>query len=242
MENILISYMNSRLLGKDFQQPCRKRGPVITISRETGCPGDSVAANLERELNKLNFCDGKGHWKTISREILEESAKELNLHPDKIRYVFESGHKSTMDEIVGALSSRYYKSDRIIRKTIADVILSIANRGFMIVLGRGGVSLLQESASALHVRLYAPMEWRVGRIMELKNLSKKEAEAYIKDSDLKREELIRTFIKGSKKTVAFDLSIDCSRISEEETSAAIISILLCRKDQYERLGSDFITV
>nr|MDA3822587.1 hypothetical protein [Bacteroidales bacterium] len=54
-------------------------GPVVTISRELGCPAKRVACKLSEELNKIKSKKAKDHkWRWISKEILNESAKALN--------------------------------------------------------------------------------------------------------------------------------------------------------------------
>ncbi|MBI9037528.1 MAG: hypothetical protein JEY97_05285 [Bacteroidales bacterium] len=68
-----------------------------------------------------------------------ESAKELELNPAKIEYVFLSQQKSAIDEFVSAMTKKYFKSDKAIRKTIINVIRSILNDGDVVIVGRGGI-------------------------------------------------------------------------------------------------------
>ncbi len=84
--------------------------PFITISRQTGCNGNELAFQLIKKLRLLN-----ADWKYTNKEVLEESAKKLKLDESKIKYVFDTEEKSHIDDILSAISNRYYKSDRAVR-------------------------------------------------------------------------------------------------------------------------------
>ena len=92
-----------------------RSGPVITISRQFGCLANDFVEKLQKALHKHNKHQ---NWEKINKEILETSAKELNLDPKKIKYVFDSEQRTTMNEIMESMLTKYYKSDRVIRKTI----------------------------------------------------------------------------------------------------------------------------
>ena len=78
MSNILINYMKNRFKYESVSPTKKhlKAGPVITISREYGCPAKQIADKLSTELNRIefeNYSKNKRHW--IIKEILDESAK-----------------------------------------------------------------------------------------------------------------------------------------------------------------------
>ncbi len=55
-------------------------GPVITISRELGCPAKTLACSLAKKLDQEKTKKSKEQpWRWISKEILDESAKQLNV-------------------------------------------------------------------------------------------------------------------------------------------------------------------
>ena len=79
--NILQNYLEQRHKDDD-KKKVREPGPVVTISREFGCSGKYLADKLAYRLKQEGLGDsGKGKWKVISKEILERSAKELELDP-----------------------------------------------------------------------------------------------------------------------------------------------------------------
>ena len=119
--------------------------------------------SYERHSSTLSKITGE-EWSVLTKEILEEAAEKLDLHPKKIEYVFESKEKSTWDEVFSAMASKYYKSDKQIKKTVADVVQAMARRGNCVIVGRGGVILTHDIEKSLHLKLQAPLEWRAKQL------------------------------------------------------------------------------
>jgi cytidylate kinase len=114
-------YLNKRLHeNKMYPQENREPGPVITISREVGCGGVKLAKMLAEELNH-NFAICKS-WRVLSKEIFQESAKELNMEMSKLNKILKESDRNTFDEILAAFGDKHYKSERIIRKTVIEDI------------------------------------------------------------------------------------------------------------------------
>ena len=205
-------------------------GPVITIARECGCPSKKIAARLVSRLNDIKERPSKKiQWRWISKEILSESARELNLDPSDIRYVFQYEKKSVFDDILSSQSRKYYKSDRTIRKTIAQVIRNIASEGNVVIVGRGGVAITHDIAHSLHIKLEAPMNWRMLRISEKYCLSEKEACKYIKEIDKKREEFRDYYHGKGTDYTRFDVRYNCMTLSIEDVVNSIVSLMQTRK-------------
>jgi cytidylate kinase len=198
-------------------------GPYISISRDFGCMANVIASKLSKELSKQNFNAGiDKEWSWLNKSILEESAKALKTSPSKIEYVFQSRKKTMMDEIVGAMATRYYKSDRKVRNTITEVIRTVVKTGNVILVGRGGVAFAKDNPNSLHIKLTAPIEWRVDHISRNYNKAKSDALRYILEVDQERKYLIDSFVGYDTDLSIFDVVFNRKTISEEE----IISIIL----------------
>lgn len=205
-------------------------GPYISISRDFGCMANVIAQKLSRELTKRNKAAGiQKDWKWINKLILHESAKALELSPSKIEYVFQSQRKTMMDEIVSAMSTRYYKSDKRIRKTIIEVIRSIAKTGHVIMVGRGGVAFAKDNPKSLHIKLTAPIEWRVDRIAKHYNKTRKEALKYILEVDEERKFLIDSFMGFDTDCSVFDLIFNRQNLKDDEIISTILNLMEKRK-------------
>ena len=229
MEVDLIKYMSNRL-----QEECgnkKQPGPVITISRLYGCPAKKIAKLLTDQLTEKMLVKGykKIQWKMITKEIMSESARELELDPSRIKYVFDYEQKGIIDDIFSAHLSKYYKSDRRIRNTVGRVIRNIACEGYAVIVGRGGVAITRDIPLSFHVNLEAPLEWRVLRSSEKHDLPLSEAEKLTKDIDKKRKQFREYFEGKNTDYTQFDLTINCMTLSIEEIVKIIIKAAEIRK-------------
>lgn len=222
MEVDLIKYMSDRLLkeGGEKDYP----GPVITISRLYGCPAKKIAKILTEELTTKMMVKGykKIQWKLITKEIICEAARELEMDPSKIKYVFDNEQKGFIDDIFSAQLNKYYKSNRKIRNTISRVIRNIANEGFALIVGRGGVAITRDIPKSLHVSLEAPLAWRATRVSEKHELTLEEAVKYARDIDRKRQLFRESFQGKNNDYTEFDLTLNCMTLSVDEIVKIIV--------------------
>jgi len=211
MDNTMWSYLNKRMQQQspNYQNSNTSPGPVICISREVGCKGVKFAQQLAAELEKQ---PGNKKWKVISKEILAESARELNMDPAKLQSILHNKDRSAFDDILNAFSEKRYKSDGKIRKTLIDLISSFANDGYCIIVGRAGHIIARDIEKSLLVRLTAPLEWRIQQTMKLNDLNEKEAIDFMTKIEEERLNLRKHIADDSAKHDTFDLTIDLSRM------------------------------
>jgi cytidylate kinase len=230
MENRLFEYMNKRI-GGDFTPSLTitDPGPVITISRQTGCGARGIAWAICDELNKRKTASKKeGNWRYINREILQESAEQLHLDTNALKSVIDDKNRGIMDEIVGALSTHSHKSDQKILKTVQDVIRQFAINGKVIIIGRGGANICKDIKQALHIKLVAPEDWRIAEIARRLDFSKAYATEYVKKRDVERELLVTKLFGKKPDSSMYDIEINRSRFTEKELADAIIQLALIK--------------
>jgi cytidylate kinase len=204
-------------------------GPVVTISREVGCPAKIIAASLTEELNKLKKSKTKDHpWRWISKEILQESAKELDADFDQIQHVFDYKKRGVLEDLLMAQSKDYYKSDLKIRTTIAKVIRRFANEGNAIIVGRGGVAITRDIPRSIHVFLEAPLEWRTIRVAEKHSFSIEQARSYAQNIDKKRTHFRDYFQGKGNDYTRFDMKLNCMTLENKEITEIIIGAIKSR--------------
>jgi cytidylate kinase len=228
MSNILIQYMKDRFTMDTSPSVVKSAGsgPVVTISRAYGCPAKRIAGMLSSALNRVELENySKSRWAWIGKEILDESARELNLQTTMIREAANKDMSSVVDDIVLSLSHKYYPGDRKIKKTIGTVIRDFAEQGHVIIVGRGGVSIARDIPNSLHIKIQAPIEWRINDVSKKQMISLADARKKIEHLDAQRH-LIRDFFEGKKADDSiFDVVYNYMTLAEEDIVASIIQIM-----------------
>ena len=205
-------------------------GPVITISRLTGCDARQVAAILADDLNH-RF--GTSKWKWVDKDIIYAIAKELNTGAERVENFYKGIELSNISEMIMAFSGGFV-SDLRVKKAIRDVVLSMCKEGHIILVGRGGVSIAHEIADAIHIRLIAPFYWRVENVMKKKNMKIETAEKFVLDTDEKRFNLIHSFLEKKPMNIdyLFDATINRKSFTLQEIADIILSMYekkVCRQ-------------
>ncbi len=220
MDNSLLNYMNKRLGQKEAMKTegSQPVGPVITVSRDVGCGGLKIARKIASALNESVICK---KWQVISKEVLAESARELELHPQKVNRLFSGVERFTMDEVLAAFSDKNYKSDRIIKKSVKEVIRTFAISGCCIIVGRAAHILASDIEKSFHLKLTAPLEWRIAKIKSNHNVSEKEALEFIQKTEKERSHFRKQFVKVASKADEFDMVLNVSKF----TTSNIIKIV-----------------
>jgi cytidylate kinase len=77
-----------------------------------------------------------------------------------------------------------------------NVIRDFARRGNCIVVGRGAVFAAQDFDNCVHLRLVAPYDFRVQKIMKGHNLSETDAQKFIETHQKQRDDFVRRFADG----------------------------------------------
>lgn len=201
-------------------------GPVVTLSREVGCPAKRIAASLSDYLNKQKRLQSKDHpWRWISKEIMMESARELQVDSSQIQHVFDYKSRGVLEDLLLAQSKDYYKSDLKIRTTIAKVIRKFANEGNAIIVGRGGVAITRDIPKSLHIFLEAPLEWRALRVADKHEFTIDQARSYAQSIDKKRSQF-RDFYQGKGNDYTrFDIKLNCMTLEINEIIDIIVGAL-----------------
>lgn len=94
------------------------------------------------------------------------------------------------------------------------VIQNMAREGNVLIVGRGSQILLRDNPEALHVKIVAPLAYRVEKLMSLEGLSQREATQRILASDGARAEYLRRYYGVNwLDPQLYDLVINTGRIT-----------------------------
>jgi cytidylate kinase len=226
MDNLFLKYMRERTgkrksSGPNFFAP----GPVITISRDYGCHGRRIARLLSETLSERNKRLGREtEWKWISKEIIEESARELKLSPTLIQDLSDYRSRGFFENLALFFSDEYYPGDVKIKNTIARFIYNAASEGNVVIVGRAGESITKNFEKSFHIKLQAPLDWRARQVANTFGMTISEAKKEAIEMD-KRRMLFRNYFEKDRPDIEFfDAFFNCSTMTDEEIIEMIIII------------------
>jgi cytidylate kinase len=172
---------------------CRR---AVTISRQSGSGGHTVASELQRLLQANNPPHGCP-WRVFDRNLVEKVLEDHHLPRRLAQFMPEdriSEVSDTMDELFGL----HPPSWTLVRQT-ADTILHLAELGNVILIGRGANVITRKLDYVFHVRLVGSVEKRVHYLEGYTQLDHKAALALAHREDLGRRRYLRKY---------FDCDID----------------------------------
>lgn len=227
MENFINTYTKN---GAGKLRSSRYPGPVITISRECGCSAKRIATKLSKILSGYSYLSEtktEVEWKWVSKEIIEEAALELEMEPVKVKHVFLSEAKINISEVATAFSTEkvYDADDQNVIDSVRKVILRLAEEGHYIIVGRAASVFAQDIPRKLSIKLQAPLEWRINRIMQISNMSHADAQEYVIAIDRQRELFVEHVAGRKMNNNDFDLIFNYSTLLEDHIVDAILTVI-----------------
>lgn len=226
MDNLFLKYMSERSGSKKRREEAPKlRGPVITISREYGCPAKRIARKLADTFTEKNRRLGHdAEWKWISKEIIDESARQLKLSPSVIQDISSYRTRGFFDHLAHFFSDEYYPGDVKVKNTIANFIYNAASEGNVIIVGRAAESITKDFEKALHIKLQAPIEWRAKQVAEAYGMTFSDAKREALEMDKRRLQFRNYFEKDRADTDFFDVMFNTATMTDEEIIEMILIV------------------
>lgn len=188
---------------------------TITITREFGSLGRSIAIELSKELG-VEFYD---------RDIVEEVAKQLNQPVSTISDEEEKTKHGFLPRMFPLGTDEAYIQDMIF-DVQKDIILDLAGKSSCIIVGRCSDFLLENRKNNINIYIYAPYERRLENCVETLGMTKNEAKRMIASVDKARNAYHKKyagFLPGSP--AHKNLMIDSSLLGVVGTTRLIAGIV-----------------
>jgi cytidylate kinase len=145
--------------------------PVITVSRQLGSLGCDIANAVAQRLG----------YRMVWRELINQAARQARTPEMALEMLDELG-------LLGLRPS--LPTETAYLDAIRELIEELARAGNVLIVGRGGQSVLRGWPNTLHVRLIAPLDVRVQRLIERQAITAEAALAQIRASDRRRKRFV----------------------------------------------------
>lgn len=194
-------------------------GPCITISREAGAGSGLIAEKLIMQLSPLSK-DQNAPWAVFDKNLIEKVLEDHHLPKQIAKYLGEEKKSlltQTMNEMLGVhppLLKLYHKT--------TETILHLAHIGNCVIIGRGANIITASLNNAFHVRLIAPLDFRIKNVQEFYGNTKNEAVEFVKKEDAKRNTFIKDhFNKNAEDPLLYHAVINTGCFSLDEVAKVI---------------------
>ncbi|MEN6466353.1 MAG: cytidylate kinase-like family protein [Syntrophaceae bacterium] len=187
-----------------WREAQKKKRPVITISRLTASGGSEIARLLANEL-KMDLIGG---------QIINKVAASTKMSTKVVSSLDEKA-LTRMDNIINSMVNARYLWPDVYIKHLTKVILTIGEHGNSIIMGRGANFILSPD-NTFRVRIIAPLESRVRKLMADRKYSKADAEKYIARRDADRAGFIQKYFrKDASDPSNYDMVVNTDKLGIE---------------------------
>lgn len=168
------------------------KGPCITISRETGAGADIVSQKLIEIFQKFKK-PYLPDWTVFDKNLIEKVTEDHNL-PKTLSDVFDEKKYSSILSFASEVLVGQPSVQTVVYKT-TQTILSLAEIGNVIIIGRGGNIVTATLQNAFHIRLVSTLEERIKHVERTYAYDAKQAADFLKKDDQARRSYLKTYFR-----------------------------------------------
>lgn len=203
----------------------RAPGPFITISRESGSGGSTLAKVLAPRLDRE--LPGDSPWTIFDRNIVEAMLESRHMSSRIARFVPED-RVSEIDASIGELLGLHPNIWNLIQRT-NDMIRELARAGHAIIVGRGANFATVGIPNGLHLRLVAPADVRADRISRELGVNFDAATVHNNRTDAARRSYVRSvFDSDIERPSAYDVVLNMATMTTEQAMETAVAALRSR--------------
>jgi cytidylate kinase len=198
---------------------------VITISRQFGAGGKTLALKVAENLR----------YAVAHEQIIEKMAEMAELTLEGVR-IFEAEFDYGSSEDVARLApktfvsrifdpQRKYMDAQQYARLLNDIVPQIAEKGNMVILGRGAQFILQDRKDTCHVLLVADETDRIRFMRDTYQLSHEQARQAVVKQGKRRMKLMKLFhSEGYDLPEHYDLVLNMSKIDMDHAVELICAL------------------
>ncbi|MCA9410736.1 MAG: cytidylate kinase-like family protein [Candidatus Omnitrophica bacterium] len=216
ISELVNSQMRQWELRRTHEKPHReeKVGPVICVSRDLGTGGRAVARDLAGRL-ALDI---------MGKDIIDSIAENLHQQRRMVDILDERGKVSLERWIDGYLHGAPVEYGEY-AKGLMKVVRAAALHGNVLFLGRGANWVLGLD-DAFCVRIVAPIERRIERVMGYLSVTRAEALEAIHEADQQRNEFVRkVFHRDPTDASGYHLTLNTGGFTEDKAVDLILEAM-----------------
>jgi cytidylate kinase len=225
--NPIEKYLHGHMYDSKSGSKLARLRPFVTISRQAGAGGHTLANLLIEKMAKESDKDLFGEWEVFDQKLVAMVADDPNLRVSVEDLLGEEYRKAADDffrQLITATTHQDIVMDRMFR-----LVRTVAEVGKSVIVGRAGSEVTKGLGPSVSVRLVAPEEFRIERMQRMHNLSEKEAISWLDRHDSGRARLLkRHFRVNIDDPLLYDAIWNTDKVHLEDIADSIVSLLAAR--------------
>ena len=198
--------------------------PFITISRQAGAGGHRLAETLLEVFAGQDDVDLIGGWQVYDRRLCEIVA-ENPTHSQSMSSHLAEEYRTRTDEFLRQMLGSSIDQDMLMLH-VFQVVSAVASIGKAIIVGRAGSEVTRDMEHGLALRLIAPEETRIERVMGYYDLDEKAARLEARRIDTSRARLLKSHFRVDiDDPTRYDAVWNTGRVSVDLIADSVVAAL-----------------
>ena len=231
MENHISSWL------KYLQEPEKiehrqKHRPFVTISRQSGAYGTTIADELVGHLNRHER-RGDIAWAALDKELVQKVIEDHKL-PASFEAYFAQSSTSRLQDILEDFFGVHPPRETLVHK-MSETVLRLASVGHVVLIGQGAGIISRQLHGGTHIRLIGSLGKRVAHMVEYLKLPEKQAREHVlKEARDRREHIKRYFKADITDPSLYDVVINTDSVDLQHAVALIAGMVAARRVDHQR--------
>lgn len=197
--------------------------PFFTISRQFGCGAFPLAEALAEKL--LRQDNSQIPWAVYDQALVQKIADDHKLKKDLVESLSSKLRTEIEESVLGLL--KHFVPELKVFRSLVSTIRVLAAHGWVILVGRGSAILTGDMPGGFHLRLIAPLEWRVEKTCENLKMTGKEAREHVIKMDTEREAFIKKYLNSNvENTENYNLIANCAKMTPSQIVEAVAGAMV----------------
>jgi cytidylate kinase len=201
--------------------------PFITLSRQAGIGGHALADTIVEVFSHDDDKELFGGWRVFDRTICEMVSKDAR-YRGSLDSLLDEEYRSKANDFFHQMV-RSTVDQKLVMNRVFLAVRTVAGMGKSVIMGRGGSHVTRDMHQGIAIRVVAPDELRIRRIMETRGLDEREAKAFMKKRDGDRARLLKVhFGADIDDPTGYDATFNSELMSFDEIAVTVMAMIRTR--------------
>jgi cytidylate kinase len=206
------------------ESPLTASRPFMTISRQAGSGAHDLADTIVDVFSRKDDADTFHGWQIYDRTICEIVAEDP-MFAGSLDSLIEEEYRTKTNDFFHQMLVATADQNMVMERVFL-VVRAVAGMGRAIIIGRGGAHVTAGMAHRVAIRLVAPQEQRVAKVMASRGLDEREARSDISKRDADRARMVkRHFNADIQDPLGYDATWNVASTTYEEIADAVADLV-----------------